>query len=111
MATAMGYIPRIAGGDMSQYDGKMVTLMAQVVSDDGNVAQVKSADGTTISVQRAEGGGNPYSSPYVEIVGKIVSGMFTEIKCTAWNECDMEQYAKMVELQNGQFRGLFHPSK
>ena len=38
MATAMGYIPRIAGGDMSQYDGKMVTLMAQVVSDDGNVA-------------------------------------------------------------------------
>ena len=56
---------------MSQYDGKLVTLMGQVVSDDGTVAQVKSADGTTISVQRAEGGGNPYSSPYVEIVGKI----------------------------------------
>ena len=46
----MGYIPRIAGGEMSQYDGKMVMLMAQVISDDGTVAQVKSADGTTINV-------------------------------------------------------------
>ena len=70
-------IPRIAGGDMAQYDGKLVTLMGQVVSDDGTVAQVKSADGTT-RVQRAEGGGNPYSSPYVEIVGKINGGGFTD---------------------------------
>lgn len=108
MSSELGYIPRIAGSDMSQYDGKMVTLMGQVVSDDGTVAQVKSADGTTISVQRAEGGGNPYSSPYVEIIGKINGGGFTEIKCSAWNECDMEQYAKLVELQNGQFKSLFH---
>ena len=72
MASELGYIPRIAGGDMSQYDGKLVTLMGQVVGDDGTVAQVKSADGTTISVQRAEGGGNPYSSPYVEIVERLM---------------------------------------
>ena len=108
MATEMGYIPRIAGGEMSQYDGKMVMLMAQVISDDGTVAQVKSADGTTINVQRAQEGGNPYTSPFVEIVGKVFGNGFTEIKCSAWNECDMEQYAKLVELQNGQFRSLFH---
>ena len=97
----MGYIPRIAGGEMSQYDGKMVMLMAQVISDDGTVAQVKSA----------QEGGNPYTSPYVEIVGKVFGNGFTEIKCSAWNECNMEQYAKLVELQNGQFKDLFHPSK
>ena len=91
---------------MSQYDGRVVT-MGQVVSDDGTVAQVKVPTGLQL-VYKGRRWRNPYSSPYVEIVGKINEGGFTEIKCSAWNECDMEQYAKLVELQNGKFRGLFH---
>ena len=107
-----GYMPRLSGSDVQQHSGKSVILMGKVLSDDGSNAQVQAADGTTINIVRAQGGGGSYDSPYVEIVGRATGASeVQEFKNTPWNEVDMDQYLKLTQFQNNQFKGMFHPSE
>jgi hypothetical protein len=105
-----GYAPRIGGKDMSDFQGSQVILMGKVLSDTGAVAQVQAADGTTINVIKAQGGGTPYDTQYVEILGRASGpAEVQEFKCTAWETVDMEQYLKLTQFQNGPFKPMFHP--
>jgi hypothetical protein len=110
-----GVFARVAGREMSEFDGKGVLLLGKVESLNDGSATVSSADGSTMTVQLAgETNITLTVGTYYQFKGKATgpTTMTEYTHTTAGDgsvEIDMASYMKLCELWNGKHAGTFKP--
>jgi hypothetical protein len=108
-----GVFARVAGSEMSSFEGKGVLLLGKVLSTSGEEAVVSSADGSNITILLAQDSEVNVNSWY-QFKGMVSEPTrLTEYSHTNAGdgsvEIDLPGYIKLCQMWNGKHSAIFKP--